>query len=354
MTIHLCLTEPFRDQYGSLLSHLANQLIDLGFKTMIDDEPRPEETTDDIYIELVPDQTTHPLTACSVRLDNPQTLLERILQAIPLNFEALPLLFEGESKIVRLWTDRVVVMRLKPTVYSYTMNRYGEVAGTEQIRAKFTAALFRKMAALEPKGNVILKNAFLAELPSPGGSLLAQRRVETCNIETRIKRYHIGSPLHRYRYTERYPTTQSCGPLRRWSRLDQPVVCFDWRHPLHDDEGNRLADEPISDDYAGVWMHNVAHAKELARATFLWLEELFERAEIRLVDMCIFIDREGKMIYGEISPDCMRVKLGLQEPSLAESADKDVWRTGGSPNELYHRYEELYNRLFGTEECGSR
>jgi phosphoribosylaminoimidazole-succinocarboxamide synthase len=349
MTIHLWLAETFRNQYDEVRRYLAAQLIDLGFNTHIDDEPKPEEVTEDIWIELVPDQIIHPLTARSVRLDNLQTLLERVLRAIPLSFEALPLLFEGESKIVRLWTDRVVVLRLKPTVYSYTMNRYGEVAGTEQIRAKFSAALFRKMAALAPKGNIILKNAFLAELVSPDGPLLVQRRVETCNIETRIKRYHIGSPLHRYRYTERHPTTQSCGPLQRWSRLDQPVVCFDWRHPLHDEAGNRLADEPISDDYAGVWMHNVAHAKELARTTFLWLEELFVCAGIRLVDMCIFIDREGEMIYGDISPDCMRVKLGLQEPVLTESADKDVWRAGGSSSELSARYEELYNRLFGSE-----
>lgn len=66
--------------------------------------------------------------------------------------------------------------------------------------------------------------------------------------------------------------------------------------------------------------------------------------------MCIFIDREGRTIYGEISPDCMRVKLGLDNPAVAESADKDVWRTGGSADELCRRYEELYVRVFGMEE----
>jgi hypothetical protein len=74
---------------------------------------------------------------------------------------------------------------------------------------------------------------------------------------------------------------------------------------LTDDSGNRLANERISDDYAAIWMCNVGYAKEMARQTFLWMAEMFESADLTLVDMCAFIDREGKTIYGEISPDCM-------------------------------------------------
>jgi phosphoribosylaminoimidazole-succinocarboxamide synthase len=280
--------------------------------------------------------------------------IEHALRAVPLDFDRLPVLFEGESKDVRLWTDEVVVIRFKPTVYSHTHNRYGEAAGTDALRVRFAAAVFRRMAELDWPGDAKPRSAFLAELEDERGPLLVQRRVETCNLETRVKRFHIGSPLHRYLYTERYPTTQSCGPLRRWSRLDRPVVCFDWRHPLTDEEGRRLADEPISDDYAAVWMENVPHAKELARNTFLTLERWFAEAGVCLVDMCLFVDRRGELVYGEISPDCMRVRFGLDNPATARSGDKDVWRSGGSPEAVHAAYVELWSRLFGDEQPHGR
>jgi phosphoribosylaminoimidazole-succinocarboxamide synthase len=279
--------------------------------------------------------------------DPPSMALERALQRIPIEFGALPPLFEGESKSVRLWTDRVVAIRFKPSLYSFTHNRYGEATGTDAIRLRVAAGLFREMAALSTPGSPP-RSAHLALLETADGPLLVQRRVETCNLETRVKRFHIGSPLHRYLYTEQHETTQSCGPLTRWSRLDSPVVCFDWRHPLEDDEGRRLADEPISDDYAAVWMENVPHAKALARDTFAWLERRFEEAGLLLVDICFLIDRPGRMTYGEISPDCMRVRFGLGDPSQAQSGDKDVWRAGGSPESVLAAYREIYQRLSET------
>ena len=280
-------------------------------------------------------------------LDGERSLLERTLRTLPLDFEALPLLVEGDSKILRLWTDRVVVERFKPTVYSYTMNRYGEVPESDRIRVSFAAELFRRMAGLDPSTPHVPRSAFLAEVETPSGPLLVQRRVEPCNLEVRIKRFHIGSPLQRYLYTERHGSTQSCGNVGRWSRFDRPVVCFDWRHPHHDADGRRLADEPISDDYAAVWMEDVPHAKEMARRTFLWMEELFAAAGVLLVDMCIFIDRSGRWIHGEISPDCMRVRLGLGDPARAEAMDKDAWREGASAGEVRDRYRLLHERIFG-------
>lgn len=278
-----------------------------------------------------------------------ETLLERALRTIPLDFDALPLLCEGESKILRLWTDKVVVERFKPTVYSFTMNRYGLAEGTEAIRVRFTAEVFRRMAKLG-----IAESAFLALIESEDGPLLVQRLVDSCNVETRIKRYHIGSPVHRYRYTERHGTAHSGPPLARWTRFEQPAVCFDWRHPLRDEEGRALADEPLPDDYAAVWIDDVPRAKEVARSTFLWLEELFAAAGAILVDMCIFIDATGRVIYGEISPDCMRVRIGSGAPEDALPLDKDVWRQGRRAEELRDGYERLMNRIFGpTKEEGA-
>ncbi len=261
-------------------------------------------------------------------------------------FSDLPLLVEGDSKEVRLLNSAVCLERLKPTVYSYTENRYGIAPGTDIVRAKFTAAVFRYLRALDQAEGLPDGSAFIDLIETEDGPLLMQRRVVTCNLEVRVKRFHIGSPIHRYLYTEQHESTQLGGPIHRWSRFDQPLVCFDWRHPLVGDEGQRLADEPISDDYAGVWMENIPNAKALACRTFARLEELFSAAGLVLIDICLFISRDGRTLYGEISPDCMRIRRAGIAPQDAESFDKDLWRDGSSPQSLLDSYDRIYRELF--------
>lgn len=332
---------------------LASELSELGFQAKYSDGNGATASQENFVLVVAARPVVSKPHCKGVCIAGAETLMERALQVLPLDFDSLPLLVEGESKIVRLWTDKVVVMRFKPTVYSFTANRYGNVPGSEITRVKFTAALFRLMASARFDGAARPRSAFLAEIESPHcGPLLVEKRVTDCNLETRVKRYHIGSPVHRYLYTDRFPSTQSGDPISRWSRFDSPVVCFDWRHPLLDADGNRLADEPLSDDYAAIWMHNTSHAKEIARRTFLWMEKMYEDAGLRLIDMCIFIDRDGRTIFGEISPDCMRVRLNLEDPSKAEAADKDLWRIGAAPDKLQQRYTELYERLFAFKKIG--
>ncbi|MFF5790607.1 hypothetical protein ACFY5D_01020 [Paeniglutamicibacter sp. NPDC012692] len=120
------------------------------------------------------------------------SFVEQVLRQVKFEFKKLPLLVMGDSKEIRLLTPKIAQARLLPTLYSFTFNRYGEVSGTEDIRARFSAEIFRKMA-LSP-GPYRLSSAFLALVESPEGPLLAERRVEVCNLETRVKRYHIGPP----------------------------------------------------------------------------------------------------------------------------------------------------------------
>lgn len=327
------------------LQHFIIELTKLGFTASIIAEGRKSTKKMGILITTEGDQSKNKNSNKLIELNTKITLVEQTLRLFPIHFDTLPLYHEGESKEIRSWTDQVLVMRFKPTVYSYTHNRYGTVPGTDHSRIKFTSALFREMKEMH-KEYPNLDNAFIAELPSEHDPMIVQKKVKTSNLEIRVKRFHIGSPVHRYRYTEKYETTQKCGPLTRWSLLDEPVVCFDWRNPLHDDHGQRLADEPISDDYAKIWMANVEGGKTLARQTFLWLEKRFKTAGIRLVDICFLIDYYGKTLYGEISPDCMRVQLDMQDVENADAGAKDVWRMGGSPNQLYQNYEYLYHRIF--------
>lgn len=271
------------------------------------------------------------------------SFVEQILRQLEFDFGTLPLLVLGDSKEIRLLTPKIALARLLPTLYSFTNNRYGVVEGTEAIRARFSANIFRAMAS--SPGPYRLSSAFLGLVESPVGPLLAERRVEVCNLETRVKRYHIGSPIHRYLFTEDHPTVAGA-PLHRWDRFAQPIVCFDWRHPLTDRVGNRLADEPISDDYAALWLRDVQRAKFLAGETFGWLEDFFAASGLRLIDICFFIDQNGETVFGEISPDCMRVRA--QAADAADALDKDRWRSGGEPGEVLERYARLYDILFGS------
>jgi phosphoribosylaminoimidazole-succinocarboxamide synthase len=332
------------------VTQLHNDLIESGFTVKVDSEINPQYSNNFHIIYVAKSEFTIENNENNqikkVILDNPLlSPIEQVVSTLPIDFDALPLVTEGESKILRRLTEKLLVERFKPTVYSFTHNRYGNVEGTDAIRARFSAEIFRRMSHLPPESDPP-RNAFVALLETPLGPLTVQRQVETSNLEVRVKRFHIGSPLHRYRYTERFDSTQTCGAVKRWSRFDQPVVCFDWRNPLTDDQGCRLSDEPLSDDYAAVWMENVTSAKQVARKTFEWMEQLFADAGLLLVDICFFIDRSGKIIFGEISPDCMRVKELVTDMNNASAFDKDIWRHGFSPDVLKEQYEKILDRLF--------
>lgn len=344
--IKICLINKSTDPIA--VENLYQELLELGFKVERASESGRSEDRDWHTIELV--NISDSSVGRQIALDRPfLSPIEQVLRTLPIEFDTLPLVTEGESKILRRLTDKLLVERFKPSVYSFTQNRYGNVEGTDAIRARFSAEIFRRMHRL-PLASDSPRNAFVALLETPEGPLTVQQTVKTCNLEVRVKRFHIGSPLHRYHYTERFSTTQSCGPLCRWSRFDRPVVCFDWRHPLMDERGCRLADEPLSDDYAAVWMENVPHAKRMARKTFQWMEQLFADAGLLLIDICFFIDRSGKVFFGEISPDCLRVRDRNSNLDQASAFDKDLWRTGCSPNLLKQQYETLFNRLFRTQQ----
>jgi phosphoribosylaminoimidazole-succinocarboxamide synthase len=276
-------------------------------------------------------------------------LVEHVIQQLPFQLDQLPLLIEGESKVIKLLNSKMVVEQFKPTVYSVTQNRYGEVEGTAELRVLFSSEVFKSMNRYNQEQGKHLNNAFLAVVYTADGPLMVQEKVETCNLQVRVKRYHIGSPVYRYRYTEKYATVQlNETPLKKWTRFDVPIVCFDWRLPLTDEIGNRLTDEPISDDYAGIWMNDVVEAKNLARETFSWMERVFRDSGLLLVDICFFIDKTGRTLYGEISPDCMRVRHGLEEPDTSDGFDKDQRKQTEKGQLLMKRYHHLFHILFSS------
>jgi phosphoribosylaminoimidazole-succinocarboxamide synthase len=162
--------------------------------------------------------------------------------------------------------------------------------------------------------------------------LVAER---TCPIEVVVKAAHVGTPRHRYYQIDQRPTRDGTLVV-----AGEPYPCtfvrFDWRNPLQDEHGQRLADEPLPEEMAVWWIDT--RAAGLARRAFAAMEGFLAARGLRLLDICFFIDAAGRLIFSEVSPDCMRVT------AQSDSLDKDIWRAGGSSAlllEKWSRFVEL-------------
>lgn len=270
-------------------------------------------------------------------------------------FEELPTIAEGNSKIVKYLGDGLVAIKLKPTVYSYTHNRAGEIEGTDKLRLKASKALLEIVTKggashtyREFVGDFIISELVMPEdvgeawtgfVPPDLDETKRLKLAKAPPIEVVVKRYHTGTPKHRY--YDMSGTTARQGDFigaGRPIKTDEPypelVVRFDWRNPMESREGERLADEVLPETMAN-WYIDVEQARLTARIAFLALERNLKKVGLELWDICFFITEDGKKIFSEISPDCMRVR------AADESLDKDVWRSGGSSKKLIEKWSKF-------------
>jgi len=270
-------------------------------------------------------------------------------------FTELPLVAEGNSKEVRYMGEGLVAIRLKPTVYSYTHNRAGEIQGTDDLRIRASKALVdvvRKAGVVHAYrkfvGDFIVSDLVVPETVGDAAADfvpldLSQAAYDSLPratpIEVVVKRYHTGTPKHRY--YDMSGTTARRGnflgsgrPVKEGEPYPQLVVRFDWRNPMTSREGERLADEVLPETMAN-WYIDTERAALTARIAFGALERSLGKVGLELWDMCFFITEDGQKIFSEISPDCMRVRS--QDGSL----DKDVWRSGGSSNLVLQKWAEF-------------
>jgi phosphoribosylaminoimidazole-succinocarboxamide synthase len=235
--------------------------------------------------------------------DRNQTRPENHFHAMRERFDSLPLIIEGESKIVRRIDDGMAMVRLKPTLFSYTANRAAVVEGTEYLRLRISALLWKQLA----------ENGVPVGISHVGDDYYVAEEVEGPPIEVIVKAAHVGTPKHLYKGLENVPTRHG-GAIAPDSR-HAPYVRFDWRNPL-----------PHKDECMPIWLADQfidTHAAEkTALAAFAVLQSFLIAHGIELLDICFFITRDGKTIYGEVSPDCMRAKY------RTDDLDKDLWRRG--------------------------
>jgi phosphoribosylaminoimidazole-succinocarboxamide synthase len=271
-------------------------------------------------------------------------------------FRKLPLVVEGESKEVRYAGEGRVFIRLKPTIYSFSANRAGVVEGSDALRLRATRVLVDVLkragirhAYREVRSDLVLSDLVLqpatARAPAPFRPAdlapdAVKRLAVAPPIEVVVKRMHSGTSKHRYFRMAGHPVRAShptyagmtFGPDDAYPR---PIVRFDWRNPLVDDAGRRLADEILPDTVAD-WFIDTAKARQTALRVFEALEEFLAERDVVCYDLCLFIAEDGETVFGEISQDCGRFRhfdLG--------SLDKDVWRAGGSSEQVMDKWRLL-------------
>lgn len=253
-------------------------------------------------------------------------------------FEKLPLLREGESKEIRgTPEDGLCLIKLKPTIYSFTANRSAVVPGSDALRLR-ACKIFHKVLQdnhIQTSYRYVGKRYILSDyIPRPP------------NIEVIVKAYHSGTSKHRYFQMATTPIRNGI-PLRSnspWAGMTfgemdaypHTIVRFDWRNPMyHPDTNKRLADEVLCDEMAD-WYIDTKQARLTAHRTFLALSSFLADRNISLYDLCLFVTEDGRTVFGEISPDCGR----FRHFDLGE-LDKDVWRAGGSSEQVLDKWRLL-------------
>lgn len=242
------------------------------------------------------------------------------IEAMTGTWQSLPIIYEGESKVLRQLTADLYLISLKPTLFSYTANRSAEVPGTEKLRLRISRILWE-----------VLKRAnFEMSVVSVHDDYYVSRIVDAPPIEVIVKAAFVGTPKHLYSGMADYPTRKGT-PFSIHGAHD-PYVRFDWRNPLPG------KDECLPEALADYFI-DVTEATQTALSAFQVLRAFLSKYGIQLLDICFFIDSSGKCIFGELSPDCMRAKLQGQD------VDKDLWRKGRSDAELLSRWETFAQRV---------
>lgn len=254
------------------------------------------------------------------------------------------LIKEGHSKKVYYKGNGEVEIELIPSVYSFTYNRCGFVENSDIIRYKCCKILCEllkknginhsyisyennriqsKLVVEDSFDSTDIDEKFKKELP------------QFCPIEVVVKTEHVGTPDHRY-YNMSNCKNRFGGYFKSKTKYPEPFVRFDWRNPNEDLNGNRLCDEVMSETFANYFI-NVENAKVTALKAFNILKDFLANKSLELIDICFFIDQDGKCIFSEISPDCLRVRSLESQESL----DKDIWRAGGSSPHLIEKWTKF-------------
>lgn len=221
--------------------------------------------------------------------------------------------YQGISKNVYDLGDGTCLVRMIPSLSSFTYDRHELVPGTDRIRLDFYELAAARLHAAG------IPCAFERRIDDT--SYLA-RFCQTPPFEVIVKNYAAGSTLRKYP-----------GLFQAGAKFTQPIVKFDFRVSPED--------QPIADDYVREYGLDVAKMKALALAVndvlCRWLQPRV------LWDFCIIVGLDGGGDYSvssEISPDAMRLRDADGSP-----LDKDMFREGASHAEILDVWDKLVSSL---------
>jgi len=263
---------------------------------------------------------------------------------------------EGESKKIHSWKNFALI-ELKPTMYSFTHNRYGIVENTDNLRLDFWNLFATRINTIVSDNLIDKKNKFsnkINDLFSAGiikkefpfiSNYLGEITVnntryaitrfakEIPHLEVVWKNYLVGTMKHNLKEVDQH-TTKYQTKLLYEKEFPKDIIRFDWRNPLPD------KDECIPDEFADFYL-DTKSAREVARLTSHIINFILQEKGYELIDLCYFMNYEGNGIYSEITPDGMRIR------KKGKSFDKDLWRSGKDVDTINQVWKELLTDLRG-------
>ncbi|AYV78718.1 MAG: hypothetical protein Edafosvirus27_7 [Edafosvirus sp.] len=280
-------------------------------------------------------------------------------------FNSLPLVAEGCSKIIRTVNDEFTLVSYKPTVYSHKQQREGVILFTDKERMEMTKNILYIFDSEQiPHAYIYIgKNYVLCKYLNPERDIpIVEIIVKKCFVGTDKYRYHmLDKKISRFGY-----------PIVDDEKREYPeyIVRYDYRNPNHtytkkNDDGTETildvpsfmdkktedslmadsagiimkkpkGDEVLCDDLANLFI-DVNLSKKLAKKTFAVLDNHFKKMGIYFEDICFMITADGQMHYSEISQDCGRYKK-IEEDKLT-ALDKDIFRAGGSSPLVFEKWK---------------
>lgn len=257
-------------------------------------------------------------------------------------WDELAVLRRGESKDIRIINDDHVMVRMIPSLYSYTHNRSAMIEGTDSAR----------LVSFEKLTEILLASGVQVAAIAFGQDYYVTRRLMKDGrdyvppVEVIVKARHVGTPKHNLYRIGDYKTLRDC--VFSPDQPHAPYVRFDYTNPLMNAENKRLRDECIPNQLAAHFI-DVDAAEQTAIAAFCALYAHLSKCGVRLDDICFKIDHTGRIIFGEVSPDCMRaVWVGDQADFYGLSGidtSKDTFRAGSSEDEVKARYDRFVSLL---------
>ncbi len=241
---------------------------------------------------------------------------------------------EGESKVYRkIPGTGLALVKLKPTLYSFTHNRYGVAEGTDEIRKNFWSlfgsAINREWMEYGVHPDFGLPSSYVTDFTLHGVDYTVVRFWDHISpLEVLWKNYLVGTTKHDLHGVDQYRTRYGA-PIQYEGKFPKPIIRFDWRNPLP------YQDKCIPDELADFYI-NTEKAKQTARFATRAVSDLLASKGYELVDLCYFMNEQGTQVCGEISPDGMRIK------KQGSSYDKDLWRVGKGTEEICKVWQDMY------------